>query len=287
MAKRTSVMHDDIGVVVGPDLYKRYRSLDELVNAVGSQVGSVFISARLEAFSNVVVPANLWLIFTGDGKIVTTGGASVTIEGCVLAPMQKRIFVGSVSLRSDCMYSQRWWGLSGGWVIPTLYGDLTVNGDVAMRQLTAESAYVAGCKVLTICGNLNDPMTGRLILNSADPLYPDEAVSRRWVLEQLTHGGFFDVKNYSKITFVNGCDATALSVEPLNDKDELTITLDAAINMKAVHTSLEKIYAHDGTDPTTPVDDAAWWAAPGVSNIVANPVLKVIGDPGITLQPCP
>ncbi|MDD3927834.1 MAG: glycosyl hydrolase family 28-related protein, partial [bacterium] len=101
------------------DNVQKYANFAAAITAIGGNVRTLLIPAGKDVSTNVTVPANIALLFQGDGKLnITSGTATVTINGPVQAPV-KPIFslTGKVSFsgnrgKLEKIYPQ-WWGAKG------------------------------------------------------------------------------------------------------------------------------------------------------------------------------
>ena len=94
-----------------------YASFNAAVTAIGGAIQTLAITNVQVVASNVSVPANVTLFFTGAGQLSINTGVTVTLNGPIRAPRQ-RIFVyngtGVVSIghnqREQAVVYPEWWG---------------------------------------------------------------------------------------------------------------------------------------------------------------------------------
>src|SRR5439155_7147801 len=69
-----------------------YTSFAAAITALGSTTATLMVDTVQSVTGNVLVPANVTLLFSGAGQLSIATGVTVTINGPILSPRQ-RIFV--------------------------------------------------------------------------------------------------------------------------------------------------------------------------------------------------
>lgn len=203
MAKRTTIMHDDLGLLTGPVGNQLYSTLEEVLAAAGAGAQRVVVAGTLTAAASQDVPSNITLEFTGPGVLQVASGATVTILGHVFAPA-RQVFTGDgeVVFESDsCVIFPGWWGSGDGVRIGKLtspqiaadqivVGTLTADeqavdnmtaGEIAATTIRGNRVYEAGIRVGSDrVSRAGDVMEGALIL-ARSPLQSDEASTKGYV----------------------------------------------------------------------------------------------------------
>lgn len=209
MAKRTTIMHDDLGLMTGPAGNQLYSTLEEVLAAAGSGAQRVVVAGTLTAAASQDVPSNITLEFTGPGVLQVAVGATVTILGHVFAPA-RQVFAGegAVVFESDsCVIFPGWWGTGDGVKIgkltsPQIAADQIVVGSLTADEQAVDSMTAGEITATTIRGTrmyeagirvgsdrvsrAGDVMEGALIL-ARSPLQTDEATTKGYVDDRVSN----------------------------------------------------------------------------------------------------
>ena len=209
MAKRTTIMHDDLGLMTGPVANQLYSTLEEVLAAAGAGAQRVVVAGTLTAAASRDVPSNITLEFTGPGVLQVASGATVTILGHVFAPA-RQVFAGegAVVFESDsCVIFPGWWGTGDGVKIGKLtspqiaadqivVGSLTADeqsvdnmtaGEITATTIRGTRMYEAGIRVGSDrVSRAGDVMEGALIL-ARSPLQTEEATTKGYVDDRVSN----------------------------------------------------------------------------------------------------
>lgn len=280
---RTTVMHDDLGIITGPAGHQVYTTLEEVLAAAGAGPARVVVAGPLTASASVDVPAGLTLEFVGDGALQPAAGVVVNILGHVFAPA-RAIFGGDGSVVFDstsCVIFPGWWsGGANGVRIGKLSSDevevtllragqvqadqvnagtvqatsMSTTGSVQVgNRLTAVEVFEGSRRVGTDRVALaGDTMTGPLILY-AMPEQEMEAAPRGYVLDifrsfqnQVEQTNGFGIVILNGNTLIEA--VTPMDVLSLAGGFGLTLTKGVPINIVDDEGSAEFALVDDEAD---------------------------------------
>lgn len=284
--KRTSVMHDDLGVVSGPDNHLYFTSFNDMVNSIGNDPTCLIIHASLPVTATINVGPSIDLLFMPGGELVVPTGMTVSIGGNVWSH-PKQIFRGSVTIENECnkQVHPAWWGGTGGWKIGCITGDVEISGTLKAQA----PSYLGDCKILTVCG---DTMTGPLIL-FRDPIFDMEAATRRWVIETvetMLQGEGIGINYYETVVFSDdqGSEPVVLTAQKPADTLYMTFCGQTVAESEITH-----FLDLDETDPQVDATDLADWftnlegLTPGVDPDPAGyPAVDEFSDQGVQIGTC-
>ncbi len=93
-----------------------YASLVGAVTAIGNNAATLTVSAPETLSSSLTIPANIALSFQSGGILNVSSGATLTVEGPVMAAANSQVFNGSITsvvLASNPTAYPQWWGAKG------------------------------------------------------------------------------------------------------------------------------------------------------------------------------
>jgi len=207
-------MHDDLGIITGPDSAPIYPTLQDLLAAVPpSEPVRLIIACSFDVSQpTTVIPANVTVEFISAGRLNVGTGCTVDIHGTVIAPAQQIFFgPGMVYVEgTNNIVNNIWWGIDSGLRldkvgIAELVDDLAVTGSIQATE-EIESGTFLKAPIIYQGDNIvgydkvnrsGDTMGGPLYLYR-DPEEDAEAATRHYVvqtiedymIEELTSPGF-------------------------------------------------------------------------------------------------
>lgn len=122
-----------------------YASLAAAVSAIGSSVATIEIPATTAVSADLVIPANVTLIFTGTGNVSVSVTKTLTVNGPLQAPL-RQVFSGSGSVILNAPGQPvvcQWFGGNGDGKIVT---DASVSGSTITSASASFTSAITGMK---------------------------------------------------------------------------------------------------------------------------------------------